>query len=266
MSFGRGELEMSWMAMPKWKAPAHLDEPDPSKRGRIETQELESEVLEKKHSIDVYLPAGYGDGKRRYPVAYVHGGKQARERGQVPRALDNLIGKRVEPVIVVFINEGLSSFGGPDKYANMFFDELIPFVDKKYRTIRSAGARASVGSGFAGFAAFYCAFNRPKLIGKVGGQSLFMFDTMKQQLEEQIPEVKEEPIRIYLEWGKYDFRNPHEAWDLAEANRHFAHLLREKGHMPAGGEVHDGTGWSSWRNRTDDLFETLFPIAGESRQ
>ena len=27
-----------------------------------------------------------------------------------------------------------------------------------------------------------------------------------------------------------------------------------------GGEVHDSGGWSSWRNRTDRVLETLFPL------
>ncbi len=68
------------------------------------------------------------------------------------------------------------------------------------------------------------------------------------------------PLDIFLEWDKYDLRNPHEALDLARTNRRLSRSFQEKGYKTTGGEVHDGTGWSSWRNRTDVVFEALFPL------
>jgi hypothetical protein len=47
---------------------------------------------------------------------------------------------------------------------------------------------------------------------------------------------------------------------MVVANREFNTYLRSKGYYPAGGEVHDGTGWSSWRNRTDKWLAALFPL------
>jgi hypothetical protein len=46
---------------------------------------------------------------------------------------------------------------------------------------------------------------------------------------------------------------------MVDASRKLAAKLRRQGIEVAGGEVHDGTGWPSWRNRTDRLFEALFP-------
>ena len=37
-------------------------------------------------------------------------------------------------------------------------------------------------------------------------------------------------------------------------------LLRERGYDPIGGEVWDSTDFGSWRNRTDVLLESLFPM------
>ena len=51
-------------------------------------------------------------------------------------------------------------------------------------------------------------------------------------------------------------------WDVGRGNRRFADKLRGIGYTIAGGEAHDGCGWSSWRNRTDDILETLFPMGG----
>jgi hypothetical protein len=48
-------------------------------------------------------------------------------------------------------------------------------------------------------------------------------------------------------------------------NVRFAAFLRERGYRPAGGEAPDGGSWAGWRNRTDRLFEALFPKAAGAR-
>ena len=111
MVFSGEETEFSWLAMPGWKAPSFLEESDTSRRGRMVTHELESKLLEKKHNVHVYLPAGYEGGEDAYPVAYFHGGAAAQARGPFPQALDNLIGTSVASVIVVFIQEPPPPFG-----------------------------------------------------------------------------------------------------------------------------------------------------------
>ncbi len=64
---------------------------------------------------------------------------------------------------------------------------------------------------------------------------------------------------MYLDWGRYDHHATREAWDMGGANARFAAFLRERGYKPAGGEAPEGAGWAGWRNRTDRVFETLFP-------
>ena len=68
------------------------------------------------------------------------------------------------------------------------------------------------------------------------------------------------PMQVYMDWGKYDMRNPHENWDLSDAGRDFAQTIEGKGHKFTGGQCHDGTDWPSWRNRYDKMFGTLFPL------
>ena len=69
----------------------------------------------------------------------------------------------------------------------------------------------------------------------------------------------EKTLRVYHDWGFYGHASTREAADLRETNRRFYEYLRTKGFEPAGGEVNDGLGWASWRNRTDLLFAALFP-------
>lgn len=257
IAFGTAQTQLSVLAMPGWKEPAHLREPDPSRRGRVETHKLKSSLLSAEHTIDVYLPRGYADGDSRYPVAYVHGGALARGAGSLTHSLDNLIGDRVEPLIVVFINRPPPFFGF-EKYASMIADELIPFVDEKFRTVRSPVGRANVAAGPGGVAATICTLGHPKLFGKLALQSPWMVDT--KAIDPLLKTAAERPLRIYLDWGKYDLRSPLESWSMAEMGRKLDALLRERGYEPAGGETHDGTEWPSWKNRNDAVFEALFPL------
>jgi hypothetical protein len=59
-------------------------------------------------------------------------------------------------------------------------------------------------------------------------------------------------------------RSPHEAWGMVDQNRELFALLREKGHRPAGGEVHEGFGWNCWGGHTDEMLTALFPLKGNA--
>ena len=258
MSFDETTTKMSWFAMPKWSEPAYLKtEANTAEGGRIDAHELDSVALEKKHKIEVYLPAGYDGSDRRYSTAYVFGGSAALKYGQWRETLDHLCGKKVEPIIAVFVNE--SSYKQQEKLLTMFGDELVPFVDKTYRTVATADGRATIGAGFPGADAWFCALKHPGLVGKMAGQSLFVFDSFTPNIKGMLTSASDHPMVIYLDWGKYDFRNPHEAWDMRTINRELSEAAKAKGYQPIGGEVNDGSDWSSWKNRTDKLLTALFP-------
>ena len=257
MAFSEDGMAMSWFAMPEWKAPTYLDTPDEALTGTVVSHEVPCAALDGKHKIDVYLPAGYEKSDRRYPVVYVHGGETAQTTGQWTRALDNLVGRGVAPLIAVFIHNVPRK--AQQAYPAIVANDVIPFVDKAYRTKASADGRANYGAGFSGFTAMMCTFAKPGLVSKLATQSSFMFSSMTGPLKAAIKSAAEQPLDIYMEWGKYDLRNPHEAWDLSETNREFAKLLQDKGYAIKGGEVHDGTGWSSWHTRTDAVLKALFP-------
>lgn len=250
-------MEISWLAMPQWKPAPHLTAAGGTPSGRIESHRLASEHLDTEHEIEVYLPPGYDDSDRRYPVVIVHGGEAARDRGGLIQALDRLGGSRVESLILVFVKT-FSPMGGHEPYSAMISEELIPFIDRTYRSIPSREGRAHIGAGFSGYTALYCAFKRPAEAAKVGTHSAVMLDFMRSMLE-PLPSAAEHPFEIYMDWGKYDLRNPDEAWDMVELNENLTDLLRERGHALAGRESHEGPGWAIWQNRIDDLLSALFP-------
>jgi len=247
------------MAMPEWQPPAHLAEPAAgAARGRLVERTFESELFEGPQSIHVYLPAGYEESDRRYPVAFFHGGFAAIPLGRVPDSLDNLVGSEISPVIGIFINVA-PDMQNPPHYPQMIAEELVPFVDANYRTIAAPEGRASVGQGWFSYPALFAAFAHPGVVGKVGVQSVFMLDFMRIPLEGLISSASQQPLDLYVDWGAYDLQNPQEAWDIRETSRDFAEFLRNRGYQVAGGEAPDGTGWDSWRNRTDALLKALFP-------
>lgn len=258
MNFRGEPMDMSWFAMPGWKAPTFFATPDARNQGEIKSHVLESKIIEDvKIELDVYLPAGDAKANTRYPVAYVFGGKEAMEIGEMPRALDNLIGKSVQPIIAVFISA--SGRISAEKMSESFATEVIPYIDRNFRTQPRREARACIGAGFSGESAIATAFAKSDLVGKVGTLSMFSFGSVKKGLIPNVTTAKEQPMQLYMDWGKYDLRSPDEAWDIAETNRDFVKYLRVRGFNPKGGELNEGTGWSSWKNRTEAVFSALFP-------
>lgn len=277
--------EVSWFAMPAWESPDFVAEAEASRQGRLETitwmseagmheeegegeepsGEEGDEAAEEKKPVErtaqVYLPSGYDENAdRRYPVVYVHGGKNALEKGAMKNALDNLIGTSVRPMIAVFLykqdEDSVAEFYNLEVYGKLMADELVPRIDTDYRTIAEPAARANVGVGSAGNASLLLTLAHGDLFGRVGIQAPTL---SPGEIAEQLPSADERSMVMYIGWGTYHLRSPHEAWDLAVETRALQALLRERGHRPAGGETPDGMGWACWQAHTDELLTALFP-------
>jgi enterochelin esterase family protein len=258
--------EQSSLAMPAWRPPDHLVEAAPERRGRIEELVIEGASRPgSRVAVRLYVPAGVEKGRPPLPLALVLDGDNAREKGLLPRSLDNLIPARVAPVLVAFVSRPEWGDKPPteeeteDAVANLLAHDVVPFLERRHGTDPRREARALVGTGFAAWRAAYAAFRHPTTFGALGLQSLSMLDTDQGLLEKQVRSAAQAPLRVYLDWGRYDRRGTREAWDMRRANQRFDAFLRERGYSPAGGEVPEGAGWAGWRNRTDRVFEALFP-------
>jgi enterochelin esterase-like enzyme len=264
MFFGRA----SWFHMPGWRAPDPLEDHDLSARGSIDTLDFKTQLREENLPIPVYLPTGYEKSDKRYPVVYFHEGNLAQSNGQLQKSLDYLMGRSVEPVIVVFIPRllkgGYTKYLGAqgDKYLSAFVDELIPAVDEKYRTNANREMRANMGCGFlGGFLAYTTSIKQPGAVGRVAIQSMWWDSREDQRFQGKLPSPSEQPLKIYIAWGKYDLVSRLEGGaDIKKSTRRAAELLTEAGYTYKGGEFNDGHGWGSWKIRTDRMFETLFPL------
>ncbi|MFT4547701.1 MAG: enterochelin esterase-like enzyme [Verrucomicrobiales bacterium] len=121
----------------------------------------------------LYLPPAYtGEPTRRFPVVYhLHGGRPGSELKSVQLAgfVDAAIrDKKIAPTIYVFPNGGpMSWYNYPGKEnwegEDVFVKELIPHIDKKYRTIGERGGRAIEGFSQGGRGATRIMFKYPQL-------------------------------------------------------------------------------------------------------
>jgi enterochelin esterase-like enzyme len=135
---------------------------------------------------------------------------------------------------------------------------LVPRIDESYRTLAEARARASIGGGHIGSTAVELGFRYPELFRRVAAQSPLMDPDSISDLRERGADVR--PMVVYLDWGSYHMRSPHEAWSLVDSMRELWKVLHEAGYRPAGGERPEGFGWPIWAAHTDELLAALFPL------
>jgi enterochelin esterase family protein len=131
----------------------------------------------------VYLPPGYEHAKVRYPVLYLlHGGGGDEDawasNGRAAQILDNLIASgKARPMIVVMPNGNANQSASQDyvtnaappnppggttamtmAYPDSIVSDLIPFIDRTYRTHADRGHRAIAGLSMGGGQTMWAAF------------------------------------------------------------------------------------------------------------
>ncbi len=160
---------------------------------RFESRLLRRNPLRDPHvrTVPVYLPPGYDDpanARLRYPSAYMLTGftgkgtmllNESAWGETLPRRMDRLIASgRVSPMIVV-MPDCLTRFGGSQYldsaahglYESHLIRELIPFVDRTFRTKRKARHRAVHGKSSGGFGAIVLGLRHPKVFGALADHS-----------------------------------------------------------------------------------------------
>jgi len=151
--------------------------------GTVTVQWMPSATVNATRRAYVYTPPGYETGSQRYPVMYLlHGGSGDEDAwsscGRATQILDNLIaqGKAV-PMIVVMPNGNVTRVAAPDllpappalpanqdpgrftKFPDSLVNDIVPFIDRQYRTIADRDHRAIVGLSVGGAQTMYAAFN-----------------------------------------------------------------------------------------------------------
>jgi enterochelin esterase-like enzyme len=158
----------------------------PVPHGDVRTHWFESKSLDGLRRVTVYTPPGYdSDLKRRYPVLYLFHGANADEtawvrRGRMNLILDNLIADRkAAPFIVVMpfgygVPPGAPAPAGQTNtsvFGKHLVDEVMPYIESRYRTLPTRDQRAIAGLSMGGGQALTIGLNKLNLFGYVAGFS-----------------------------------------------------------------------------------------------
>ena len=246
-----------------YPAEDHLAEPQEA-RGTEESFEFDSEILEAKREITVWLPPEYAEGEVPFPLLLVTNGSAWRERGLLHHSLENLVGKRLEPVVVAFvapIDQWWTEAGGgvTGNFARMLAEELVPALEERYRLRTDREARAILGHHFYGMAAAYTALKYHDVFGAVALQTLPRNTSATDEVRAMIADGAAKKLRVYFDWNLLDERRIDRGYDMGRESADLAAYFAAHGARPAGGEQKDTGGWGGWRMRNDDILTFLFP-------
>lgn len=136
-----------------------------------------SPALKQEVSYSIILPEDYDTSGREYPVLYMFhgiGGDYTSwlEYGNAARLMDSMVRNReIQPFIMVIPDGYLSyycnTYDGNFPYETFFIKELIPYIDKTYRTRKNASSRSVIGFSMGGFGALSVSLRNRNLFGSV---------------------------------------------------------------------------------------------------
>lgn len=110
---------------------------------------IHSHILDEDRLLLIHLPRDYGDTQLSYPVLYLLYGQDINNYFAEASIITEKLGStgEIPPVIIIGVANtnryrdnlpvkirGRSDSGGADNFLRFFEEELIPFVDKNYRT------------------------------------------------------------------------------------------------------------------------------------
>jgi S-formylglutathione hydrolase FrmB len=159
--------------------------------GQLEEHVITSELLRDNPLGDpherplwVYLPPGYDDddSDRRYPAVYVIQGytghlamwrNRAAYRQPFTETADAVFARGEAPPTLVVYVDAWTAYGGSQfvdspgtgRYHSYLCDEVVPWVDGRYRTRPEPAHRAIMGKSSGGFGAMITPMLRPDLFG-----------------------------------------------------------------------------------------------------
>ena len=246
---------------------------------------MTSKILKMERKYAVYLPPDYESSTRSYPVLYLlHGAGDDQtgwvQFGEVLQITDKAIQEgKATPMIIIMpdANTGQRGYAnnatGTWRYEDFFFEELVPFVEKKYRIKAEKRYRAISGLSMGGDGSFTYALHHPELFSSAcplsaatGPAALAdvqvrlrrdnpnMPDSTiekfyKRQsvvhLVNNMPDSVKRSVRWYIDCGDDDF--------LYEGNS-LVHIAMRKREIPHEFRIRNGAhNWTYWRESLPEV-------------
>ena len=218
----------------------------------------------------VYTPAEYEQGKKRYPVLYLQHGMGEDEtgwskQGHMQHIMDNAIhqGKAVPMIVVMESGDIKAPFRGGDnragrsQYGNSFYpvllNDLIPYIDKNFRTKADREYRAMAGLSWGGHQTFDVVLTNLDKFAWMGTFSgaIFGLDvkTAYDGVFVDAEKFNKQIHYLYMNWGEEDFIK----------NADLVKSLREQG-IKVDANESKGTAheWLTWRRGLNEFIPHIF--------
>ncbi|MBI5823669.1 MAG: hypothetical protein HZB18_06550 [Chloroflexi bacterium] len=168
-----------------------------------------------KQEFLVYTPPCYNEmTELHYPVLYLlHGQTYTQDqwvRLGAPQIADRLIhSRKAVPFIIVFPDDHYWNASPGAGFGDRLILEIIPFMDKTYRTIPDRDHRSLGGLSRGGGWTVKLGFEHPELFGALGLHSPAVFKNNAPYVEKIIKEIPEEsrPL-LWLDVGDADRELP----------------------------------------------------------
>lgn len=149
-------------------------------QGRVDTIAVYSPSMKKTLKAAISFPSGYEKGESRYPVVYLlHGGSGAFSDWHQKVTEKGIVNQLAEEHKVLIVTPGVGPasyyYDSPlldsVRYETYMIQELIPFIDKNYRTLAQKESRAITGLSMGGHGAITLAAKHPTLFIAAGSMS-----------------------------------------------------------------------------------------------
>lgn len=244
-----------------------------NQRGTVSHPWYDSKLLDINRRLTVYTPYGYEKNtKTKYPVLYLlHGAGGDEEAwssmGRTAQILDNLIEKGLaKPMIVVMPNgnpnqQAAQTFGLPTTdlnsrspenrniYVRSLVEEIVPFIEKNYRTVAKKSHRAIAGLSMGGGHTIAASGLYPDAFDYIC--PLSMGSNRTPELDAQLQGIKKAGYKLYwLACGNTDFlfdrANEFDAALTANGLEH-TYYVSDGGHV-----------WANWRLYLNTFAPLLF--------
>jgi enterochelin esterase family protein len=239
-----------------------------------------SPTLEKNRRMYVYTPPGYAENTEKYPVFYLLHGAGGDEDawttlGRTPYILDNLIAEgKAKPMIVVMTNGNAWSSAAPGEepktestpdfsqmarggFEKSLVNDVIPFIEKNYRTLTDKNNRAIAGLSMGGMHTQTITNTNPEKFGYIGVMSMGLMNNSRwgnyneEEHKKQIQTLNNSGLKLYwIACGKEDF--------LYESVTNLRKFYDDSGFKYEYRETPGGHTWTNWRIYLSELAPKLF--------
>ena len=215
--------------------------------GTIQMGSFSSKILEDDFNYQIYLPPCYRTTTtQRYPVVYLlHGLLDTNDQwlrlGLAEKMNTLVTDGNIPPFIIVLPQEAKMAPPQTSPFPEALVEELVPWIDSRYRTFAERGSRAIGGLSRGAAWAVQIGFEYPHVFAAVGAHSLPLFQADGNKVRGWLTQLPPEDLpRVFVDIGRSD-QDVQSAEEFAE-QLDFYHIPHEW-YLYVGG--HTESYWSS---------------------